>query len=161
MQNGTVTTPAQQIAVNFTNGTAAWSVSTTANWLQITPASGNGTSMFTVAVRPGTYSAGLVLTGTITVTASGVSNAPITVPVSFRSLAAGGNPFGVIDTPADHSTGVTGALPLTGWALDDVEVRRVAVYRDAVGAEGSALADPRERLIERDRSDNVVRVESE
>ena len=39
-------------------------------------------------------------------------------------------PFGSFDTPANGATGVTGAVPVTGWALDDVRVRKVEIYRN-------------------------------
>src|SRR6185503_127525 len=38
-------------------------------------------------------------------------------------------------------TGVTGAVPFTGWALDDLEVMRVSICRAAFGAE-VAPVDP-------------------
>ena len=47
-------------------------------------------------------------------------------------------PFGSWDTPAPGAT-VTGAVPITGWALDDVQVARVRVHRAPVAGEGSAL----------------------
>ena len=47
----------------------------------------------------------------------------------------GSPPFGVVDTPANGVTNVTGALPVTGWALDDVGVQTVEVWRDAVAGE--------------------------
>ena len=50
-----------------------------------------------------------------------------------RAPSAG--PFGSFDTPGDGVTGVNGAIPVTGWALDDVEVTKVEIFRDAVGAE--------------------------
>ena len=50
-------------------------------------------------------------------------------------------PFGFVDTPMDNTTGVTGAIPFTGWALDDVEVTRVMICRAAFGAE-VAPVDP-------------------
>ena len=46
-----------------------------------------------------------------------------------------GAPFGVVDTPADGAGGVTGAIPVTGWALDDTTVQAVEVWRDAVSGE--------------------------
>ena len=46
-----------------------------------------------------------------------------------------------MDTPLDNATGVTGSIPFTGWALDDVEVTRVSICRDAFGAE-VAPVDP-------------------
>jgi hypothetical protein len=74
---------------------------------------------------------------------TGASNAPgpITVVLDLllneRSVA----PIGVVDTPLDNTTGVTGAIPFTGWALDDVEVTRVMVCRAAAGGE-VAPVDP-------------------
>jgi hypothetical protein len=44
-------------------------------------------------------------------------------------------PFGSFDTPADGSTGVTGSIPVTGWAVDDVEVTGVRILRDPVAGE--------------------------
>ena len=50
-------------------------------------------------------------------------------------------PDGNVDTPTDNATGVTGAVPFTGWALDDIEVSRVMMCRAAFGAE-VAPVDP-------------------
>jgi hypothetical protein len=44
-------------------------------------------------------------------------------------------PFGAFDTPVDGST-VRGSIAVTGWALDDVSVKSVKIYRDPLpGAE--------------------------
>jgi sugar lactone lactonase YvrE len=45
------------------------------------------------------------------------------------------NPFGSFDTPVDHISGVAGAIPVTGWALDSVEVSSVGIWREPVGPE--------------------------
>ena len=39
-------------------------------------------------------------------------------------------PFGYFDTPLNNTTGVVGAIPVTGWALDNVGVTQVEIYRD-------------------------------
>lgn len=44
-------------------------------------------------------------------------------------------PFGFIDTPADGAAGITGEVGVTGWALDDLEVTRVEIWRDPVSGE--------------------------
>ena len=44
-------------------------------------------------------------------------------------------PFGVVDTPSNGVANVTGALAVTGWALDDAGVQSVEIWRDAVAAE--------------------------
>ena len=46
-----------------------------------------------------------------------------------------GNPFGSFDTPIDNTAGVAGAIPVTGWALDAVEVVKVDIWREPVGSE--------------------------
>ncbi len=45
--------------------------------------------------------------------------------------------FGAFDTPIDHSTGVTGAVPFTGWALDSIDVIAVRICRETVPGEAS------------------------
>jgi hypothetical protein len=47
----------------------------------------------------------------------------------------GSPPFGAFDTPANGLAGVTGALAVTGWALDDVGVQSLQVWRDPVAGE--------------------------
>jgi hypothetical protein len=44
-------------------------------------------------------------------------------------------PFGAFDTPVDGTTQVTGAIPVTGWAMDDVQVSKVQIFRDPVLSE--------------------------
>jgi hypothetical protein len=41
-------------------------------------------------------------------------------------------PFGSFDTPVDGST-VSSSIPVTGWALDDVGVENVKIYREDAG----------------------------
>lgn len=45
-----------------------------------------------------------------------------------------GLPFGHLDLPSDNAT-VAGAFAVGGWALDDVGIRHVRIFRDAVGQE--------------------------
>ena len=44
-------------------------------------------------------------------------------------------PFGSFDTPLDGSI-VSSSVPVTGWALDDLGVESVKIYREAGGAAG-------------------------
>jgi hypothetical protein len=44
-------------------------------------------------------------------------------------------PFGSFDTPADNTSGVAGAIPVTGWALDNIEISSVGIWREPVGKE--------------------------
>jgi len=47
-------------------------------------------------------------------------------------------PFGQIDTPAQNATGVQGAIGIAGWALDDVGVTDVKIYRNCFAFENQA-----------------------
>ncbi|NUR55135.1 MAG: hypothetical protein HOQ29_11860 [Acidobacteria bacterium] len=132
---GAVRTPAQTAAVSFTNGSGTWSVTTDASWLAIAPSSGAGAGVFSVSVQNGSYPPGTVLNGTITVTAPGVANSPLTIPVQLKGFAAGGNPTGLIDTPAEGVRGVVGAIPVTGWAVDDIGITQITIWRDPVPGE--------------------------
>jgi hypothetical protein len=124
-------------------GTVTWTAAASAPWLQVSPASGSGSADLSVSVVavPG-LPIGTPVDGAITFTVTGAyAPGPITVVLDLilneRSVA----PIGVVDTPRDQTTGVTGANPFTGWALDDVEVTRVMVCRAAVTGE-VAPVDP-------------------
>jgi hypothetical protein len=45
-------------------------------------------------------------------------------------------PFGVLETPANGAI-VSGSVAIGGWALDDLGVARVAIYRDPVAGESA------------------------
>jgi hypothetical protein len=47
------------------------------------------------------------------------------------------DPVGSFDTPIDNVTGVVGAIPITGWALDKIEVSRVDIFREPVTGESA------------------------
>jgi len=130
-------TPAQQIAVTFTGASAAWTVTADQPWVQILTGSGTGAGRFTVAVAD---SANLIggstsLTATLTITAPSVG-LTTTVPLSLAvtTAAAAAAPFGAFDTPASGSA-LSGSFAVTGWALDDVGVERVEIWRDRMPGE--------------------------
>jgi hypothetical protein len=81
------------------------------------------------------------LTGTISFTFNGAANNPGPITVKFKLTTKPENPFGSVDTPTNNRTGVTGAIPFTGWILDDVDVIRVMICRSAFGAEVAPI-DP-------------------
>ncbi|NUR54527.1 MAG: hypothetical protein HOQ29_08775, partial [Acidobacteria bacterium] len=47
-------------------------------------------------------------------------------------------PFGFLDTPADGASGLSGSVAITGWALDDIGVAAVEIFRDALPNEPPA-----------------------
>jgi hypothetical protein len=114
-------------------GTAVlnWSLGVDAGWLVCSPVSGTGGAEVTVSVNaadlaPGTY------TGRITVTAPGAYNSPRFLDVTLEVYGMGQStaPFGSFDTPTGGST-VRGGIPVTGWALDDIGMQSVKIYREA------------------------------
>jgi hypothetical protein len=139
--NGALRSGAQTVTVAFTNGSATWSVVSNAPWLNLSPAAGSGAGSFRVTAIDDTYPAGQTRTATLTITAPGVANSPLTVPVTFESFASGAAPTGLIDTPADNVTGVIGSLPVTGWAIDDIGLNQVTIWRDPMPGEPASSAN--------------------
>lgn len=128
-------------------GTLDWTVTDDSDWLICTPQSGSnaantGTDV-TVTIDPTGLSEGNHQ-ATVTVSADDSYNSPQTVTVDLNvvSPAQDHPPFGTFDTPLDGST-VRSSIPVTGWALDDVEVDNVKIYNgnqfvgDAVFVEGA------------------------
>jgi hypothetical protein len=119
-------------------GTVTWTATATRPWLQVTPASGTGPATLTVSVRPGGVlpSPGAA-DGAISLAFSGASSVPGPLAVRLSATPNGTSqpPFGVVDTPVQNLQGASGAVPFTGWALDDVEIDRVAICRLAVDGE--------------------------
>jgi len=128
---------------NSGSGTLNWAAASNQTWLGVTPASGTGTGIIQVSVNPAGLAAGLTAgtyTGTITVSDPNASNSPRTINVGLTVKAAGALPFGDFATPLNGTTGITGAIPVTGWVLDDVEVTQVRIWRDpASGEDGSQI----------------------
>ena len=134
-------TGAQSVTVDFSNGSATWTASSNVPWLEVAPSSGVRTGVFSVTVKSGTYSAGANMNGTITVTAPGVANSPLTLPVGLNVMAAGSPPAGVVDTPDDNVTGIVGAVPVTGWAVDDIGIKAVTLWRDPIAGEAASTGN--------------------
>jgi hypothetical protein len=126
--NATATTGT--IAVNAVTGTGcSWTAVSNASFVTLSAPGGTGNSTLTYAVAANASSnqriATLAIAGkTFTITQAGAA-------VTLRP------PFGVVETPLDNATGVTGSIPVTAWALDDVQVMSVKVYRDPVAGEAA------------------------
>jgi len=125
------TTPAQTVAIS---ASGAWTAGSAQPYISVTPASGTGTGTISIQVVNTT---GLPASGaaqaSVVVTAG---SAPQTVTIDLAVYPAGGTgaPFGSFDTPTDGGT-ASGAIPVTGWALDDIGITSVKVYRDPVAGE--------------------------
>lgn len=119
-------------------GAVAWTATPSASWITLSSGSGTGAGSFTVTLNNSGNllpSFGTVV-GTVVVTAADESTQTATIFLVLYPPGLTSPPIGVVDTPLDNSTGVTGSIPVTGWALDDVEVVRVRIVRDPVAGEG-------------------------
>jgi hypothetical protein len=123
---------------NAGNGVLNWTASSSQPWLRVTPTSGSGNAWLTVSVDPAGLAADTYW-GTIGVRDPADPGSPRYVTATLRVYNSGALPFGSFDSPADNTAGVVGSLPVSGWALDDIEVANVKIYRDPVTGEGGNL----------------------
>ncbi|MGD2087645.1 MAG: Ser-Thr-rich GPI-anchored membrane family protein [Candidatus Aminicenantes bacterium] len=141
--NGPSTGPQRVIMGNGDNGTLNWSISTSAAWLNCSPKSGTHSAAIIVSTDRTGLSAG-TYNGIITISAPNASNSPqmISVTLNIYKPGASSQPFGTFETPVQGST-VRSSIPVTGWVLDDIEVKSVKIYNgatylgDAVFVEGA------------------------
>lgn len=126
-------------------GTVTWTASSNQPWLIVSPTSGTGSASLTISIEfdsslpqagPVSGQVGIALNGAVN------SVGPIGVTLNLIPPAQAAAPFGSFDTPASGTTGASGSIAVTGWALDDVQVSRVTICRDQVSGE-SFGADPR------------------
>ena len=141
----TTQTAAQVVRLTQTSGPAvSWTATSNQPWLQVSPASGSGGRELSITVNPAGLSMSTTVSGSVTIALSGAGNTagPIGVTLTTMPTGTSASPVGTIDTPANNTTGVTGAIPVTGWALDDVDVTNVFVCRAPIAGE-AAVADGR------------------
>ena len=84
---------------------------------------GDGTVSYSVAANSGSATR----MGTLS-----IADQTFTVNLSLQSGTPFVAPFGQVDTPAQNATGVVGAIGVTGWALDDLGVSKVEVFRNCL-----------------------------
>jgi len=104
--------------------------------------------MFTAQMRPDGRSFSVALAGTnvpagtyagaVTVTPATAGYGPATLTVTARitSPRASTPPVGFIDTPLANAT-VAGEVGMTGWAVDDVGISGVDIYRSPLAGEAT------------------------
>jgi hypothetical protein len=143
-QNGASTSAEKVLITNSGSGVLNWQVRTNVDWLEMIPNSGTGNGSVTISIKRTNISPG-VYRAFIWVEDANASNSPQIINVTLTVYGAGqdGEPFGCFDTPLEGAH-VFGSVPVTGWALDDIEVVRVEIKRTAhplddpvvVGADG-------------------------
>ena len=121
--------------MNAGYGTLSWTAAANRPWIGVTPGAGTGPGTIQVSVDPAALPAGNYQ-GEVTITAADALKSPQTISIGLVQYAAGttAGPFGFLDTPVDGST-VEGSVAVTGWALDDIEVAAVKIYRNPVEGE--------------------------
>jgi len=129
---GTFTGPQFIWLNNSGGGKLSWSSGSGAPWLKCTPGSGTDAGVLTVSADP-TGLANGSYTGSITISDPGASNSPqtITVNLTVKNAAEDQAPFGEFATPIPGSK-VCSSIPVTGWVLDDVEVKSVKIYNGSL-----------------------------
>jgi hypothetical protein len=113
------------------NSTPTYTAAANQPWIQVI--SGPSVGQFTVGmVNPsnviGTQTS---LSGVVTISGTNPTVA-VNVPVVLTVIEAGASqlPFGNFDLPATSTTPVSGSIGVSGWALDDVGIDRVEIWRD-------------------------------
>ncbi|RLE22640.1 MAG: hypothetical protein DRJ65_13475 [Acidobacteria bacterium] len=122
-------TGAQRFLINNSgDGTIDWTAQGSEAWISASPGAGAGSHFVEVTIDPSGLSTGSY-TGAVIVSDPAAGNSPQTVDVYFVVYNPGstGPPFGTFETPIDSAT-VSGAIPVTGWALDDIGVASVGIF---------------------------------
>jgi len=154
--DGSSVTGPQTVRVRIVSiSNAGWSVTSNMSFIDVAPQSGSGNGSFTVSVD----AASLPQTswsGTVTVSSAETPDETVIVSGDVYQNWATGAPFGSFDTPADWTMGISGAVAVTGWVLDDIEVGRVEIWRDPVPGESGPIFIADAILIEGARPDIEV-----
>jgi len=129
IQDGPVTPPGTAVLTNSGSGTLLWTATPMDDWISVSPSSGIGNAVLTVGVVRTNFAPG-VYSGKFIVSDPGAANGLKEVEVSLNIIEDGTNtpPFGEFDLPVDGAT-VASSIPVTGWALDDIGVQSVKIYR--------------------------------
>ncbi len=109
------------ISVTASFNNCGWSASSNNDFItNVSPfGTGSGTASYNVAQN----NTGVTRTGTISIAGQ-------TYTIIQSGTTNNSAPFGFFETPANNSMNVTGAIPVTGWALDNTGVTKVEIYRD-------------------------------
>jgi hypothetical protein len=130
--DGDTTSTQRFIIRNIGGGELEWEITDNAAWLQCTPTTGRNFGVVEVSLDNVDGLAVGHHEAEITITAPNAADSPKTIYVTLWKHAANPQPgfnmpFGSFDNPEDGST-VYGSVPLSGWALDDIEVESVKLY---------------------------------
>jgi hypothetical protein len=136
VSGGPATRPQKVLVANTGTGSQRWTAASPQGWILVSPASGAGSGQIEVGVNPAGLSPSTYQGVVLVADPDAPQYSPKTIAVTLvvYGTAACAGPFGVFDTPAQFAT-IRGSAAVTGWALDDVGVQDVKLYRDPVGSE--------------------------
>ncbi len=125
------------ILSNAGGGQLDWTAGGDQTWLTVDPVSGVGSAVIAIGIEPSALALG-EYTGTVTITDPDATNSPLTVQVNLAVIDPSQNqaPIGEMSFPTDGLV-VNGSVPVTGWALDDIDVASLKLFYN----QGSALGD--------------------
>jgi hypothetical protein len=130
---GNSRTSSQIVRLNFSGaGSQCWAASSSNPNVTVSPTGGTGAAFLTISAA-GSFGLGAT-SSVVTVSSCSSTFNAASVGVVVRVLNSSLPPTGSVDSPAQGS-GVSGSVPVTGWVADDIQVSRVTVCRDPVGAE--------------------------
>ena len=109
-QTGGTTPAAQNLAVSSSGTAFTYSIATSAAWLMASPSGGTTPGSVSVSVNPSGLAAG-TYNGNVTITASGTSNSPKTVPVTLTVTTPTAPTIGVSPASLSFSFTTGGATP--------------------------------------------------
>jgi hypothetical protein len=145
-----VTTPEQELPLTWTGPSApVWTATVVPNqaarqcgsttWLRLAQTGGTGAATLRVSVDVAAIAAGSTQEcAALRLTAAGYAESLVPIDLGVVSASTASAPFGFLDTPVDGLTGVSGSIAVGGWALDDVGVDRVEIFRLAVSSDPPA-----------------------
>jgi len=134
-------TPAQTFTLTQSfAGTVSWTASANQPWITVSPTSGGINDTITVSIQntAATLPTTGVVSGAVTLTTTGAANNPAVAVNLTAFFGTSSPPGGALDTPAQGQGGITGSVAVTGWAVDDIGVTGVRIFRNPVAGEGSA-----------------------
>jgi hypothetical protein len=130
----------QDLLIGNSGGSGlSWTASASADWIQVSPLSGSENMTTSVSVDvsgllTGNYN------GTVTITDPDADNSPVTVNIYLEVKVKSKEVpvFGNFETPV-HGAKVCSSIPVTGWAVDDIEVSNVQIFRNPVPGQETGL----------------------
>jgi Viral BACON domain len=120
----------QQVTITNSGGQSlAWEAVANVDWMAVSPTSGSDGTSLDVAVEPRTLAVGNHR-GAVSINDPLAQNSPqsFVVNLNIKASLKDSFPFGAVLTPRDLTV-MGGAVAITGWALDEVAVKSVKLYR--------------------------------